>query len=189
MDTPPEPLPVQEQRITQSLINCGLKAESFTVRYEDYLQGIEVVISPAAGVLPDQFPCINEATFPEVVTFADRAMFEHYSAFAAELYRPQILADVEVELKKLGLWDGFPERGSFNTLVDYVRALEVHSGFAPGTMARVDGEARVTFDPPREGAPTLSRPEPLGPLLAVLLYASARDGFDLAFIGNDKIAE
>lgn len=187
IDTPPEPPPAQEQVIERKLLECGLKAGGFTVRYEDELQSIEVVISADSGAGPEQFPCINEATFPEIVTFADREMFQRYAAFAAELYRPQILASLEAELKELGLWDGFPERGSYPSLADYVRALEAHAGFVPGTMARVDGETHVTFNPPPEGVTTLSRSEHPGPLLAVFLFASARDDFDFGFIGNEKV--
>ncbi len=189
IDTPPEPPPAQEQVIERKLIACGLKVEGFTVRYEDELQSIEVVISANAGASPDRFACINVATFPEIVTFDDHAMFEEYAAFARELYRPQILARLEAELKELGLWEGFPGRGSYTSLADYVRALEAHAGFVPGAMARVEGETQVTFDPPPEGVTTLSRSEHLGPLLAVFLFASARDDFDFGFIGNEKMRD
>lgn len=99
IDTPPEPPPAQEQVIERKLVDCGLKAGGFTVKYEDELQGTEVVISPVAEASSELFPCIREAAFPEIVTFRDVAMFEQYRDFETEVMRPQMLADAETSLR------------------------------------------------------------------------------------------
>lgn len=189
IDTPPEPAAAQEQLIEEKLIGCGLKAGGFSVRYEDYLQSIEVVITPAAGATPEQFGCINEAAFPEIVTFEDGPMFTQYIEYLDELYRPQALADAQAALTEQGLLKNFPAREDFGTLADYARALEAHAGFAPGTMLRFDGDKVLVFGPPSNAMLADTDLERLSVLLAVVLYASARDGFTIGFIGNDKIRE
>jgi hypothetical protein len=189
IDTPPEPPPAQEQVIERKLLACGLKAGGFSVKYQNSLQGIEVVITPEAGVTPDHFGCIHEAAFPDVVTFADGEMYHRYMAYLEDLFRPQVLADAEAELKKRGLWDGFPTRDGYSTLADYVRALEAHAGYTPGTMLRADGSDSVAVDPADRDLLAATDIERLAALLTVLKFASARDGFAMGFIGNDKIRD
>jgi hypothetical protein len=186
IDTPTEPPPAQEHVIEQKLLECGLKVGGFSVKYEDYLQGIEVVITPEAGVTSDHFACIHEATFPDIVTFADGDMYRRYVAHLEEMFRPQVLADAEAELKKRGLWENFPTRDGYTTLADYARALEAHAGYAPGTMLRAEGSHRVAVDPTDRDLIAATNFERMAVLLAVLRFASARDGFTMAFIGNDK---
>jgi len=188
-DAPPEPPPSQEQVIEQKLVDCGLEAARFSVKYEDYLQGIEVVITPEAGVTPDHFRCIHEAAFPDIVTFTDSEMYHRYMAYLEELFRPQVLADAEAELKKLGLWDGFPTRDGYSNLADYTRALEAHAGHSPGTMLRAEGSDRVALDPTDRDLFTATDFERLAVLLTVLKFASAREGFAIGFVGNDKFRD
>lgn len=147
IDTPPEPPPSQEQVIERKLLDCGLKAGGVTVRYEDELQSIEVVITPEAGTTPDHFGCIHEATFPEIVTFAEGTMYHGYTAYVAELFRPQVMANAEAELKKLGLWESFPRREDYADLADFARALEAHAGFTPGTTLRAEADTQIAVDP------------------------------------------
>ncbi|KPF63373.1 hypothetical protein [Porphyrobacter sp. AAP60] len=189
IDTPSEPPAVQEHIIEQKLLECGLKAGGFSVKYEDYLQSIEIIITPEAGATPEHFGCIHEAAFPEVVSFADAEMYRRYMAYVDALFRPQMLADAEAELKKRGLWDNFPARDGYPTLADYARALEAHAGFAPGTMLRAEDSERVAFDPYDNQQFAAIDFERVGALLAVLVFASARNGFSMGFIGNDKVRE
>lgn len=189
VDIPPESPPAQEQVIAQKLVDCGLKAEGFTVRYEDYLQSIEVVITPAVEVTADHFPCIHTAVFPEIVTFENRAMYQEYMAYVGELFRPQMLADSEAALRQRGLWEGFPERGAFPTFADYVRALEAHAGFAPGSVLQLDGGDRVAILFAETIEPAEISYEQFATLLTVLKFASTGGEFTLGFIGNEKIRE
>lgn len=189
IDTPPEPPFANEQVITQRLLECGLAAGGFTVRNENYLQSIEVVIAPAARVTAGHFPCIHEAAFPEIVTFEDGTMYQQYMAYVAELFRPQMLADSEAALKERGLWEGFPERRAFPTFADYVRALEAHAGFAPGSMLRAEGNDRVTLDPPDRDVLTKMDYERMAALFAVLHFAAVREGFPIGLIGDDKLRD
>ncbi|QDH34415.1 hypothetical protein [Porphyrobacter sp. YT40] len=189
MDTPPEPPTAQEQLIESKLIGCGLKAGGFSVRYEDYLQSIEVRIMPVAGATPEHFGCIKEAAFPEIVTFEDGPMFMQYNEYLEELYRPQALADARAALDARGLLENFPAREDYATLADYARALEAHAGYAPGTMLQFEGDETLVFDPANNDLLAEADYERLAVLLNVIKFASARDGFTFGFIGNDKYRE
>ncbi len=189
IDTPPEPPPAQEQVIERKLLACGLKASGFSVTYEDYLQSIEVVITPAAGATPDHFGCIHEAAFPEIVRFADGSMYQGYMAYVAELFRPQVMADAEAALKKLGLWERFPRREDYADLANFARALEAHAGFVPGTILRAEADTQIAVDPVDRNRLIEMDYERLATLLVVLNFASARDRFSIGFIGNDKVRE
>jgi hypothetical protein len=189
IDIPPEPPFADEQVITQRLLECGLAASGFTVRYEDELQSIEVVITPSAGVTAEQFPCIHTAVFPEIVTFENRAMYQEYMAYVGELFRPQMLADTEAALRERGLWEGFPERDDFPAFADYVRALEAHASVAPGTALRAEGDNRLVFDPPRLDQGYAEFADRYSDLLTVATYAAAKEDLSFGFIGNEKIRE
>lgn len=188
INIPAEPPPSQEQIIEQRLLGCELTAGGFTVRYESELQSIEVVIRSAAGATSEQFGCIREAAFPEIVTFEDRDMFRQYVAFESELVRPQMLADSQAALKKYGLWEGFPRLAEFVALDGYAHALERHLGFGSGSLFEVSGDA-LTFDPPRDEFLAAGSFERYAPVMAAMSFASASDNVHFYFIGNEKVAD
>lgn len=189
IDTPPEPPLAQEQVIEQRLLDCGLKAGGFTVRYEDYLQSIEIVVTPSAQAKPEQFVCIRDAAGYEIVTFEDAEMFGAYMRMMEEFARPQVLADAETALKERDLWENFPKRSDYAAFADYLRALEIHAGFAPGTVLQADGDQRMRLEPSSEELFDEVSYQRWTALLAVLIYASARDGFPIGLVGNDKFRE
>jgi hypothetical protein len=188
IDTPPEPALSQEQVIEHKLLDCGLAVGGFTVKYEDYLQSIEIVVTPSAGATSEDFPCINDASASEIVTFEDRATYTAFSDFRAELARPQMMAELEARLKERGLWEGFPNRQSFATDDEYAWALEAHGGHAPGSALKVSSFG-VTLDPKLDDLDIASFNERYGDLLAIILYVSVRDGFSIGFIGNETVRE
>jgi hypothetical protein len=188
-DAPPEPPPSQELVIEQKLLDCGLEAGGFMVRYEDELQSIEVVIKPAGQSGPEQFECIFGAVWPEIVTFEDRSTTERYYAYVSNRLRDQILADAEASLDKLGLRGGFPERDDYANFADYIRALEGHAGFAPGSVLKIDGDDRVTVDFQESNEPAEISYERFATLFTVLKFASVKGEFTLGFVGNDKFRE
>ena len=188
IDVPPEPLSTQEQVIEQRLLDCGLKRDGFSVRYEDYLQSIEIVIAPSAGATSDDFACIKEATGYEIVRFEDGAMFAAYTDFASELARPKVMVGLEESLKEAGLLEGFPERRDFVSLEDYAEALEVHAGLEPGAALRVSGDG-LLFDPPSASTHYEDFAERYSNLLSVVAYASTRDRLNFGFLGNERVEE
>lgn len=102
IDMPPVPPPSPEKVIEQRLIECGLDVSGVSVRYEDYLQSIEIVIRPTAGATADHFECIKNAAGYEIVTFEDREMYRAYSDYTAELARPEMLESLKAGLQERG---------------------------------------------------------------------------------------
>ena len=188
IDVPPEPLPTQEQVIEHRLLDCGLDPGRFTVKYEDYLQSIEIFIEQSAGVTSDNFDCIREAAGNEIVTFEDGEMFAAYMDFASELARPDIMAMFEGRLKEAGLWEGFPVREDYGSLKEYAKALELHAGIKTGSALRVSGDS-ILFDPPSASHNYADFAERCVNLLSVVAYAVTKDRMNFGFIGNKRVAE
>jgi hypothetical protein len=188
IDMPPHLPQSPEQIIELRLVECGLDAKGISVRYQDYLQSIEIVIGPSAGATSDHFPCIKEAAGYEIVTFEDGETFAAYTDFTSELARPEMLAMYEERLKESGLWEGFPERRDSDSLEAFARALEEHAGLEPGMTLRVSGDD-ILFDPPRDSSSYVAFAEKFSGLIAVVAYASIRDRLSLGIIGNGRFAE
>jgi hypothetical protein len=186
IDVPPESLQAQEQVIEKRLLDCGLNPGGFTVKYEEVLQSIEIVIAPSAGATSDSFACINDAAGFEIVRFQDGAMFAAYMDFSSDLARPQMMVTYEGRLKEAVLWVGFPDREGFGSLREYAQALEVHAGVKPGSALRVLGED-VLFDPPRTPADHAGFVERYSKLLLVTAYASIKERVHFGFIGNESV--
>ncbi len=170
------------------MLDCGLNPGGFTVKYEDYLQSIEIVIAPSAGATSDNFACIKEAAGYEIVTFQDSAIFAAYMDFASELARPEMMVMLEGGLKEAGLWEGFPDREDFGSLAEYAGALEMHAGIKRGSALRVSGEG-ILFDPPNAYSNYADFAEGYSNLSSVVAYASIRDRLNFGIIGNERVAE
>lgn len=170
------------------MLDCGLNPDGFTVKYEDYLQSIEIIIAPSARATSDHFQCIKEAAVYEIVTFQDGAMLNAYMDFASELARPEMMVMYEGQLKEAGLWEGFPVHEDFGSLEEYAEALEVHAGIESGSALRVSGDG-ILFDPPSTSPNYADFAERYSNLLSVVAYASTRDRLDFGFIGNESVAE
>lgn len=182
------PAPPQEQIIERRLVECGLDVRGISVKYEEYLQGIEIVISSNAGATADHFECIEQATGNETVMFENHEMMSAYSDFTSELGRPQMLAIFESRLKERGLWEGLPVRQEFDSLENYVKALEKHAGVAPGSALRVSGDW-IHFDPDHEEPNPTVFEQRYSDLLAVIAYVSTLERLKFGIIGNAKISE
>ena len=193
IDMPPVPPPSPEKVIEQRLIECGLDVSGVSIRYEDYLQSIEIVIRPTAGATADHFECIKNAAGYEIVTFEDREMYRAYSDYTAELARPEMLESLKARLQEKGLLEDLPERGNFENLEAYAKALEAHGGVAPGSVLRVYGD-EILFYPPRDYPPRDDESpaaflDHYSDLIGIIGYLSMRDGFGFAFIGNEQLSD
>lgn len=187
IDLSPNSLIHDEQVIAKKLADCGLEAKGYTVKFEEDLQSVEIVIGRTSGASKARFSCIHRAAGSEIVTFEDARMRAAYADFERELYRPRMIADATADLKKLHLFSGFPKRSSFPSVQAYAQALETHCGLAAGSVLKVKG-SDVVFDPPREkNVQDFSKR--YSKMLAALMYASAiGDLHRLGFIGNEANA-
>lgn len=184
IDLPPEPPASPQQHIEQKLVDCGVERRSFSVKYEDYLQSIEIVVNDQAKIQASQFACIRAAAGNEIVSFKNGATQLAYNDFVTELVRPEMVTRAKVELEKRGLLVAFPNRASFPDLKRYAEALEAHCGMSPGSALQV-GSQDIIFDPPEKntGFPEFSKRYSC--ILSLLMYASAKGDATFAFIGNE----
>jgi len=188
IDLPPKPPVHQEQVIAKKLVDCGLDAKAITVKYEDYLQSIEIVIRDGPKASENMFPCIHRAAGYEIVSFEEPTLQSAYMKFTTELYRPQMIAEATATAKKLGLLNGFPKRSDYSSLDEYAQAIEVHSGIIPGSVLRVSGDS-ILFDPPRD-TDVKNFSNRYSNILAAVMYASAiGDMENFGFIGNEAVAD
>ncbi len=183
IDLPPE------QVIEQRLVECGLDYKGISVKYEGYLQSIEVVIKPEAGAASQHFPCIHKATGFEIVTFADMEMARQYSDFTTELFRSKMLEDARKSLEKMGLLKNFPVRATFGNDKLFAEAVELLCGLDAGTVIKSYGES-LAFDPPREILEDVDAfQEKYSCLLSAMTFAMAkRDVKGFGFVGNESYA-
>lgn len=186
MDQPPEAPASQERVIEQRLIACGLVPTGISVKYEEDLQSIEVIIRPAAKANQSHFRCIKDAARHEIVSFEDSTMYAAYNDYASEAARPQMLASLTATLQERKLLQGFPVRGNFLSLSDYAKALEEHAGVKPGAALRVNGDG-IVFDPAHKAHASTAFAVEYSDLLAVVMFASVRDHISFGFIGNEAV--
>jgi len=187
IDMPQTPPPAYEQVATQKLLQCGLQNGGFTVKYEDELQSVEIVIEKEAGASPANLDCIREAAGYEIVTFKDPVLQQAYQDRLYEVLRPKMLADAKAELEKRGLLDGFPERSRFGSDSLFAEALERHCGMKPGSFF-VQSQWGL-IGQPKSGRQSKADETKRSCLIAAVMYVSAK-GEDLkfGFTGNEAVA-
>jgi hypothetical protein len=184
-----EPPQSPEQVIEQRLVECGLSRGGITVTYEDYLQSIEIVVTPAAGAQRKHFSCIHKAVDHEIVTFEDSDLRAAYSDYVFEILRPQMLKEMTSDLEKRGLLKGLPKRDSYPDLGLYAEALEEHSGVPAKSALGVHGDA-IVFKPLETPMTFTDYENRYSDLLAVSMFVIASGDFKhFCFTGNGAPAE
>ena len=188
IDMPPQ-TPAQVQVIQQNLVECGLKLNGFTVKYEEELQSIEIKIGPQSGASNDKFDCIREASQNEIVTFEDGGLQSAYSERVAELMRPEMLKDAREGLRKRGLLTGFPERADFASDKLFAEALEVHCGMKAGSFL-IESQWGLIAQPSKIGPLGSAEWDKMSCLMNALMYVSAKgENFTVGFVGNEKFRD
>ena len=186
-DIPHNGPPAYYQSVTQNLLQCGLKNGGFTVKYEDELQSVEIVIEKEAGASVANFDCIREAAHSEIVTFKDPVLQQAYQDRTYAVLRPKMLADARAELEKHGLIEGFPERSNFGSDKLFAEALERHCGMKPGSFF-VQSQWGLSVRPklPRVRKANDTK---MSCLSAAIVYVVAKgEDFKFGFIGNEAVA-
>jgi hypothetical protein len=184
IDMPPEPRPAYEQVIEQKLIQCGLRVGGFTVKYEDELQSVEIVIDKQAGASRENIDCIREAAGYQIVTFRDGDMQKAYVEKAFEALKPKMLTEARAALEKRGLLDCFPERSSYASDKLFAEALERHCGMKPGTFF-VQSQWGLLGQPKLSNR-SKAEDDRMACLMSAITYVSAKgEKFEFGFIGNE----
>ena len=183
IDLPPE------QFIEQRLVECGLNASGFTVKYEDYLQGIEIVIKPEAGATPQKFGCIHKASEYEIVTFSDLEMNRDYSDYTTELYRPKMLEDARQSLEKIGKLNGFPVRSAFANDKLFAEAVEEHCGIPAGSALKEFGDGIVFMPPSEEYRDVEKFINRYSCLITATTFLAAKRELSIGIVGNEAVRE
>lgn len=187
IETPQVPPPAYEQVLTQKLSQCGLKKDRFTVKYENELQSVEIVINKDAGASAQHFDCIKRAADNEIVTFEDPGIQKAYQDRVFEALKPQMLADARAELEKRGALDGFPQRSTFSTDKQFAEALERQCGMKPGSFF-IQGQSGL-IGQPRPGQQSKADRDRMSCLMAAIMYVSAKgEDFKFGFLGNEAVA-
>lgn len=181
---PQVPPSAYEQVLTQKLLECGLRNGGFTVKYEDELQSVEIVIDKEAGASAEHLDCIKEAADYQLVTFKDPDLQQAYQDRVFEALRPKMLADARAELEKRGIFRGFPERSKFGSDKQFAEALERQCGMPPGSFF-VQGKWGLIGQPKLDDQ-SKAEEDRMSCLMAAILYVSAGgDDFKFGFIGNE----
>ncbi|MEQ1550518.1 hypothetical protein [Sphingorhabdus sp.] len=183
IDLPPE------QVIEERLVECGLNPSGLTVKYEDYLQSIEINIKPEAGATPDKFGCIHKAADLEIVTFSDLEMYRKYSDFTMELYRPKMLEDARRSLEKIGKLEGFPVRSAFADDKRFAEAVEVHCGIPAGEALKEFGDGIVFMPPPEEYQDHVKFMNRYSCITSAIMFLAAKRELSIGFVGNEAVRE
>jgi hypothetical protein len=184
IDVPQVPPSTYEQVLTQKLLQCGLRSGGFTVKYEDELQSVEIVIDKEAEASAEHFDCIKHAAGYEVVTFKNIQLQQAYQDRVFEMLRPKMLADARVELGKYGALDGFPERSKFGSDKLFAEAIERQCGMTPGSFF-VQSQ-RGLIGQPKLNSQSKADKEKMSCLMAAIMYISAKgEDFKFGFIGNE----
>jgi hypothetical protein len=181
IDLPPE------QVIEQRLVQCGLNPSGFSVKYEDYLQSIEIVIKAEAEATPEQFGCIKEVADLGIISFTDLQMNKDYRDYVTGLLRPKMLESSRQSLEKIGKLKNFPERADFVSNKLFAEAIEVHCDVPMGGVLKEFGD-RIAFMPQQEEYRDFDRfTAKYSCLINAIAYVAAKRELDIGFIGNGAI--
>ena len=184
IDMPPDPQSSHEQVIEEKLIQCGLKAGGFTVKYESELQSIAIVIEKQAGASRDNMDCIREAVDRGIVIFREDDIQKAYDEKIFEALKPKMLSDARAALDKVGLLNNFPERSNYASDKLFAEALERHCGIKPGAFF-IESQGRLIVQPKLESRGKADEGR-MACLMNAVIYVGAKGGeFQFGFVGNE----
>lgn len=173
--------------MTHKLVQCGLRNGGFTVKYENELQSVEIVIDREAGASAEHFDCIKEVAGYEIVTFKNPNLQQAYQDRVFEALRPKMLADARAELGRRGVLEGFPERSKFGSDKAFAEALERQCGVKPGSFF-VESQWGLIVQPKLDRY-SKADADWMSCLMAASMYVSAKgEDFKFGFIGNEAFA-
>ena len=194
IDVPAQMPPMPDKPIAEAIAECGVRPGTFTITYNDDLQGNVIAFAAGSGANAENIECIWRATWSEFVEFPDAELQSAYTAVGQAYYethfKSQHIESARKRLADQGLLETLPRRGDFESREDLAVALEQHCGFEPQTILRVS-EDTFTVWPQCEGnLPTSADFEKFSCLLASLTLVADADGtLKIGFVGNEKYRE
>jgi|JI6StandDraft_1071083.scaffolds.fasta_scaffold83862_2 hypothetical protein len=126
-------------KLQQELAACGVPAGAIQVRYEDVLQGYDIVVS-CGPLSEDQIAHIHDiGSLPGYVTFTDSRN--------TALEREMITKRHKARLRKIaaGMADLPRFDPSTTTLAEFARTIERYCGLEPGANVEVVGDRFLMF--------------------------------------------
>ena len=187
VDMPQVPPPAYEQVVTQKLLQCGLRDGGFTVKYENELQSVEIVIGKEAGATSEKIECILQAAGDEIVTFNDPEMNKAYQDRVFAYVRPRMLSDAQAELERRGILDGFPDRSKYGSDKLFAEALERQCGMKPGSFFVQSRWGLIGHH--KLGRQSKADEDRMFCMFTAVMFVTARgDDFKFGFVGNEAVA-
>ncbi|MEM6857821.1 MAG: hypothetical protein AAF559_08110 [Pseudomonadota bacterium] len=147
IDAPPPGYTEYEQRVIDELAACGLDRSGIAVRYVDYLQEFEIVISVSANPDPRQFDCLEDTSVYLEIIFEDEALNTAYREPIEKRLKTSSELSAREILKERGLLEGLPTLQSAGSYEAYLPQLEKHCGFAAGSVLRLLGTDHIVYGP------------------------------------------
>jgi hypothetical protein len=194
IDAAPQMPPLPDKPVAEAIVDCGVRTGTFTVNYDDELQGNMIIFLKSSEVNRSNIQCIWEATWSEFVQFPDPELQEAYDAIGQKYYdthfKGQVLESARANLAKHGLLENLPKSGGFDSREEFAVALERHCGFAPHSTLRVEGDSFTIWPQGETAPPSGAEFERLSCLLASLTLAAEADGnLKIGFVGNELVAD
>jgi hypothetical protein len=137
----------------QRLRECGFTDCEISVAYQDELQDhlVRIAGAPTDDVLARLADFA--ASTGTLIDFDHRPTWERYAEVLEKAEAPfrqaaiqKLQASARAELATLGLLEGLPTYSQERDLAAFAAEVEMHAGFAAGSMLRVDGEV-LTIQP------------------------------------------
>lgn len=194
IDAAPQMPPLPTRPVAEAIVDCGVNPGTFTISYEDDLQGNMIVFARGSGANERNLECVWEATWSEFVQFGDPELQKAYDAIGQKYYdthlKGGVLESARAKLAKRGLLENLPKIGDFQSREEFAAALEKHCGFAPHSILKVQGDSFTIWPQVEATPPSEAEFEKLSCLLSSLTLAAAADGsLKIGLVGNEKVSD
>lgn len=194
IDAPPQLPSLPDKPIIEALAECGVYPGTFTITYDNDLQGNVIAFTANSGANTGNMECIWRATWSEFVEFPDAELQLAYDAIGQAYYethfKAQHIESARKQLADKGILDSLPRQEDFENREELAVALEQHCGFEPRAILRVNDNTFTVWPQAEEEALASADFGKFSCLLASLtLVAEAEGNLKIGFVGNEKFRE
>ena len=188
IDLPP---PSYEQTI-EAVVKCDISHANIRIKYEDYLQSDEVVVSDLGTVTDDKLRCLRAAVHPfYILTIRNAEQQAAFYDLSQKDDRPRQLTEAREWARSRGMLDRVPTYDPERGVDEFSAALDVACGFKRGGALQPGGGSWVTVRPDVVSTNELTKSsKALECLMQMFAASNAPDkGIKFGFIGNEALAE